>query len=210
MHATYKSAADVERPLIDRLSELDGGRSSFAASLVDQWHARRSLSPKQWDWVHKLIAEREARAKEAAVPTDLARLHAYFEGTGLKQPKIFILTPRGTIACKVAGAQARQPGVINLLLDNQWLGRVNLDGTLFLSRSAGKLIAKADLLAAIDGFLADPEAAAKAYGQATSACCFCGEGLTDERSVLAGYGPICAGRYSLPWGDRPEDETKKG
>jgi hypothetical protein len=50
-------------------------------------------------------------------------------------------------------------------------------------------------------FAADPAGYAGAHGQATGNCCFCGRGLTDERSVAVGYGPICADYYGLPWGD---------
>jgi len=27
-------------------------------------------------------------------------------------------------------------------------------------------------------------------------------GLDDERSVSVGYGPVCAGHYGLPWGEK--------
>lgn len=38
--------------------------------------------------------------------------------------------------------------------------------------------------------------------QKTSWCNCCGLPLTDERSVIAGIGPICAENHGLPWGDR--------
>lgn len=45
---------------------------------------------------------------------------------------------------------------------------------------------------------------AEAAGHATGRCCFCGRDLTDERSAEhkggAGYGPVCAAKYGLPWG----------
>lgn len=43
------------------------------------------------------------------------------------------------------------------------------------------------------------EEAAK-FGHLTGTCVFCGRGLTDERSVEVGYGPVCAEREGLPWG----------
>ena len=56
--------------------------------------------------------------------------------------------------------------------------------------------------AALELFVADPEAAAKLYGHETGSCCFCGTALSDPRSVGVGYGPICAGNYGLPWGEK--------
>jgi hypothetical protein len=38
------------------------------------------------------------------------------------------------------------------------------------------------------------------FGHVTGQCVFCMRELTDERSIAAGYGPVCADYYSLPWG----------
>jgi hypothetical protein len=38
------------------------------------------------------------------------------------------------------------------------------------------------------------------YGHRTGACVFCSHPIDDERSLAAGYGPICAGNFGLPWG----------
>ena len=47
----------------------------------------------------------------------------------------------------------------------------------------------------------DPITAASLWGKTIGSCCFCGRELTDERSTSMGYGPICAERWGLPWGD---------
>jgi hypothetical protein len=36
---------------------------------------------------------------------------------------------------------------------------------------------------------------AKAYGRQTGSCCQCGRELTNESSIAAGIGPICAGKF---------------
>lgn len=36
---------------------------------------------------------------------------------------------------------------------------------------------------------------AKAYGKVTGTCCNCGRLLTNEESIEAGIGPICAGKF---------------
>lgn len=39
------------------------------------------------------------------------------------------------------------------------------------------------------------------YGQRTGRCMFCRRKLTDGRSVTMGYGPVCAEKNHLPWGE---------
>lgn len=41
---------------------------------------------------------------------------------------------------------------------------------------------------------------AEAFGHITGSCVFCTRKLTDERSIVAGYGPKCAENNGLPWG----------
>ena len=62
--------------------------------------------------------------------------------------------------------------------------------------------ASAEVVSAVRVFDEDPAKAAKLSGQATGECCFCGRFLETNESVNAGYGPICADRYGLPWGDK--------
>ena len=42
---------------------------------------------------------------------------------------------------------------------------------------------------------------AKEYGQRTGKCMFCRRELTTTASTTVGYGPICAERNHLPWGN---------
>lgn len=41
---------------------------------------------------------------------------------------------------------------------------------------------------------------AKEWGDLYGCCIYCSRDLTDERSIDAGYGPICAEKRGLPWG----------
>ena len=50
-------------------------------------------------------------------------------------------------------------------------------------------------------FAADPETYIASEGKRVGSCCYCAAALTDERSLEAGYGPVCAENYSLNWGD---------
>ena len=69
----------------------------------------------------------------------------------------------------------------------------------------------AEVITEIRALDADPAAYAKRYAKLTAtwkdgekveegSCCFCNLTLTDKRSTSKGYGPICAGKYNLPWG----------
>ncbi len=51
-------------------------------------------------------------------------------------------------------------------------------------------------------FIESPSTVAARYGRLTGRCCFCSKELTDERSVSAGYGPVCAIKFGLEWGAR--------
>lgn len=43
------------------------------------------------------------------------------------------------------------------------------------------------------------EDAAK-FGSLYGRCVFCSQQLNDERSIVVGYGPVCAENHGLPWG----------
>lgn len=40
-------------------------------------------------------------------------------------------------------------------------------------------------------------------------CCYCGLPLEDDRSKTVGYGPVCAVKWGLPWGDEVEADQGK-
>jgi hypothetical protein len=71
------------------------------------------------------------------------------------------------------------------------LGRI-VDGR-FLRSHACDDATEARILAAI----ADPAAAAIAYGQRTGTCSCCGRELTNAESRARGIGPICAEKYGF-------------
>lgn len=42
------------------------------------------------------------------------------------------------------------------------------------------------------------------HGQKFGYCCFCNRDLMNASSIFHGYGPICAEKFGLPWGDTGE------
>jgi hypothetical protein len=120
-------------------------------------------------------------------------------------------TQRG-LRLEMAGTTSRYVGELLALSQERtsagrrpMYGRLNRDGvyTATVGRTSVELEIYEEVLRTLRDFAANPAEYAAAHGRATGNCCFCGRGLTDERSVAVGYGPICADYYGLPWGDVP-------
>jgi hypothetical protein len=56
-----------------------------------------------------------------------------------------------------------------------------------------------ELGAALKELYKDPVAFCDAQGKKYRCCCFCGMGISTDESLQAGYGPVCAKRFGLPW-----------
>lgn len=193
---------DLIAALRSNLAKLSAGDASFAASLLDQ-HARRGdLSPKQWPWVEKLVQRATAADKPREQIGDLSAIMALFKtaAASLKHPKVILALPEGIeIKLTIAGDRARHPGTINIVErddERRFFGRIMLDGSLDARDTA-----PASLPGLLRDFAANPAGIAAAYGHATGCCCFCARELTDARSVAVGYGPVCAEKFDLPWGE---------
>lgn len=146
------------------------------------------------------IAAVAAQPVAAAAPApviDLKPIVAFLaaaQARGLKFPKARFLAPGGgELRLSIAGPTAQVPGALQVKRDEEWIGRVNPDGTVVGRQLAGDTAVQ-DTLVAI---AADPVTAAKAYGALMCRCSFCDSVLTDEGSVEVGFGPICAKRFGL-------------
>ena len=161
-----------------------------------------------------LAEQRKAEAKlNPPAPVAIAGMVEYFAEAAkhLKFPKVrllcgcaegheFILTRKG--------AKSAHPGAIDVLsrakewnpkfqdFAPRWFGRVDADGSVTQGRDW------AHYEATVRRFAENPLEVASEYGRLTGNCCFCGRELTDERSTEAGYGPICAKKYGLEWGNK--------
>jgi hypothetical protein len=196
--------------------------NNFAADLVAddyRWRNRGGLIGNKALWAIVVAQEeldRRRRAAEVAprpagetLTGDFAALAAIFTRAGRPGPngrrrmlpKITLETADGrTVILAVAGERSRAPGSINVTddrryPDNTWYGRLETDGGWRAGRAAD-----AAVLDLLRRFAADPAAVAAEYGRAMGSCCFCRRPLTDPRSILVGYGEICAHRFGLPWG----------
>jgi len=81
---------------------------------------------------------------------------------------------------------------------------VRSNGDVVLARSAYNM--KKSLKAALDVLVKSVEdhdwlKHAVAFSLVGNNCCFCGRDLDTAESISMGYGPICADKYGLPWGE---------
>jgi hypothetical protein len=142
----------------------------------------------------------------------IRELFALAKSKGLKSPKIRLLSTGGAhgaqkLVVKAAGPSSRHTG--QLLVTDQngyggvYFGRIDSAGRFIASESAKRAMpdTMTDVENALRDMGSDPAKTASAYGRCTGACCFCGLELTDGRSIAVGYGPICADKYGLPWGE---------
>lgn len=108
----------------------------------------------------------------------------------LQYPSITVRTETGRkIKVKLAAK-----GYLAIVLDGEYVGKIEKNGTLILYQD------KELVSTVLSEMVEDPYAFTKAQGLRYGFCCFCARELTDPASVSAGYGPICAENFGLPWG----------
>jgi hypothetical protein len=198
-----RDASDVDPDTLE-----DTGRrklSSFGRDLLRKYD-RYGLSHDQMVWVHALAVERftersDPEPEEQGAHESVVKYLAHAREHGLKYPKIRLTTIEDRrVVLSLAGSRSRQPGTVNVTDggpygENTWYGRIGTDGTLEPGRAL-----TADVRELLAEFAGAPGETAKAQGQLTGRCCFCGRDLETRESVGAGYGPVCAEKWGLPWG----------
>jgi hypothetical protein len=189
--AETRAAFDAENPGVGEF--LQGATwSTFAQELSGKLAQYGALTDPQLRAVQSLMAKTEAtRAARAAEretarqTVDLAPIRAMFEAareSGYKQP---VYRAAGLIISR-APDSGRNPGALYIKTeDDEYLGKIL--GTQYTGKPAPALAAIA----------ADPKGEAIRYGQRTGQCSCCGRTLTNEGSIDAGIGPICASKWGL-------------
>jgi hypothetical protein len=210
------------------LDKLPARDRSFAQSLIDQAKSRRGLSERQAPWVTTLLERASGPSPTAVIAPEVLELEKTFSKLPVKDHSFALDLVR---SCKAGHATPGRLKWVNTLLERAKAAEQKSARRVVLERVATKVGLKADTIDRVvrrleehvkgrseEEFLAALEAdgkgglaaMAKQYGDATHNCCFCGLDLTDERSTSAGYGPICAGKYGLPWGEVPAIEKQEG
>jgi hypothetical protein len=179
-------------------------RSSFANDLLKAARERR-LSRKQVAWLHKLATDAVLPADLPDPDLDLSPIVAMMDrahSAGKRRPQVVLLTDAGhKVRLVYSGSGSRYQGTVAVTDSQPYpqrrvFGRVNRDGTV--TRYPAWRPAVEDLLRRL---AQNPTAVAKQHGVATGECCFCAKALATRESRSVGYGPICAAKFGLPWGD---------
>lgn len=186
----------------DAASILREGRNLFGQDLAAKFR-RYGWSPSQRAWAHKLAVDATTPRPpvEGIDGTNLRRLFDNAGNAGLKRPGLSLFDPATGQSLQMRiNTRGQRVGCINVSQSgygSPWFGRFELDGTFTEGGAFRNCEGARDLIRRI---CADPVGVASALGKATGCCVFCSRNLTDERSTEAGYGPVCANKWGLPWG----------
>jgi Family of unknown function (DUF6011) len=174
----------------------------FARAMLEAVIKFGDLTEKQMAAVQKCVARAQTRvteraAREAAAPAvDVSKIEAAFararQGAADDREGIKWLSLRlDTFKFSDAPARDPWPAAIFVKEGEAKLGRI-VGGKFICSRVCDDAT-QARVLAAI----ADPAAAAIAFGQRTGSCSVCGRELTNAESRKLGIGPICAEKFGF-------------
>ena len=176
----------------------------FAQQLIN-WNTDKGIdySPKQLIYVEKFIATGEAakNINQAALAINnhprnfknIAKLFLYSKQVAsLAYPKITYQLSK------------EMPAITFYYNNNHACIQAKVGGKLIATIKANgqedmRWPIKEVYIPMLEQIEKDPIAAATLSGKLTSCCSFCSKQLTDERSVVLGYGPVCADHWGLPW-----------
>lgn len=174
-------AADMRASII-RFGSLTDGQLAACQKLVDRNKAREAARAER---VQSAPAVDTAGVDRLKLAFDTAISRAKAKGRGLKMPRITI----GTIVVSPAKVTSANPGALYVKMAGTYLGKI-VEGRFFDGRDC-----TAEQKAKVLAFIADPKAAAEAYGIETGVCCICNATLTNKESIERGIGPICAENF---------------
>jgi hypothetical protein len=194
-------AFKVARPDVWAWLQKTSPRFEFAASMTSALTTYGSLTANQLAAVGRCMAkdaerEQERKMREAAAPTvDVNKIEKAFATARAKAAKgrdnvAFLRLRLGAFTFSDMPATERFEAAIMVK---------SVEGTKLARIAGGKLHCRRECSdeqqAAILAAIADPFAAAKAYGYLWKSCACCGRELTNERSRKLGIGPVCAEKY---------------
>lgn len=179
-----------------RVHRVDGWAVNLRDRCVEVIHEARARNGKV-----AAMSKADTTTPQAGLSAVIEKLDSA-HASGLKYPKLrFEVDGQKVVIARVASginegkANVTDGGPYGA---NIWFGRIEKDGSL--RKGAVKKPEHAKVAQFLEQLGGDVLGVAKAHGHATGNCTFCGRGLTTAESVTAGYGPICAAKWSLPWG----------
>jgi hypothetical protein len=192
--------------------KLPSGDQAFAKGLITSYQKYQSLTPKQEPWIGKLLAKAHPLANivppvqipEEVSVGDFSGVVKLFESAKahLKAPKITLKLGETVVKLALAGPKSKYPGSVVVKSDGKYpyatfYGRVTPEGQWKGSLAYETLPGLVELLTE---FGKNPAQVAKTHGKLTGNCCFCNKTIgdgEDKRSLMVGFGPVCAKHYGL-------------
>ena len=171
--------------------DLCAARSEFTASLHASLHRWGTLTQNQINAWYRGWEKRQAAVAKGG-EADLSRIREMFDtatASGFKKP---CYRAEG-LKITLAPATGRNAGALYVveIEDDAYQGKV--DGVTFKAVRE----AKGDTLSRLQVIAKNPMEAAVRYGRQTGRCSCCGRELTNQVSIDAGIGPICAQKWGL-------------
>ena len=207
---------DTDHTFTSTMQEIEKLRKTndFARSLWDSFGRYGNLSDAQMRWAYKLAEDNNPTVEAPIAPPQPRKQASYqglldwFNATGNKAPKITLEINGMTLKLDMKGAQSRKYEGQIMITDGKsyhnqtYYGRIDLAGN-------GCIVSNCPVwvLDRLNKWNEDPKSIfeeARAHGRKYYNCCFCCKDLTRGESKTAGYGPICAEKWGLPWGEIAE------
>jgi hypothetical protein len=184
-------------------SNLNSWEQNALRDITNRKDSGKELTGPQQALYDKLTAKQQGRMGKAYGWPNHMLLRTTLGFLERSPGKVLFKVGEAILQFKYTGtAYTRYPNCFHItdaLNNGEYVGRLESTGTIVIS--AERLARFKDTLALLEK---DPVQAAVAYGHAIGNCAFCARQLTDDRSVAVGYGPVCAERYGLPWGEPQE------
>lgn len=191
--------------------KLSPSDQSFGTDLLRGkygFETRGFLTERQAMFAEKLYEKSQKEdTPNPKVKLDLSNVYAFLlkAKEHLKFPKIMLMLPGGKpLKIYISGQRSRVPNAVNLVTENddgvldKWLGRVLPTGEWEHREIEEELeVVTVKLMKRLNK---NPQEVVAEHGRLHGYCAFCSRPLEDERSTEVGYGPVCAKKWSLPWG----------
>lgn len=194
------------------ISVLNQNGSDFAKSLVASHDKWGRWTPKQRACAEEIVRVTQAPKQEVASAAlkGIVDLFARPISRGMKRPKLsFILDTKKLTISMAPAMKGSSPhpnaGCFYVKYEGLYCGKITPSG-LFQGRHG---FVPQNVMDFMEVFAKDPLTVGSEYGRKSGCCCFCGMGLSDGRSLIKGYGPVCANHWELPWGDEKEENMKR-
>lgn len=187
----------------------------FVQSLIDYHAGLGGWTPKQSLYVDRMLeAARDNYRADRSKNGSASRKSAEPNGLPKVANEAMTALNRMFDAAKAAGLKRRRitlaainvvpsrEGTGYALFDNGVTGSEAFLGTILANGNVDLRRNQAFRAQRIADDISRAALAPGEVGREIGSCIFCARALTDGRSLAKGYGPICAAKWSLPWGDK--------